>query len=183
MEIASLHIIDNIIILLTIFLMIGIGVYTLLRRTSSDEYTIADRSLKWPVIGFHVMATYIGVGTLIGGLGSIYFIGASGAWYPLSLGISFIILMIISKRLRILGPMTMGDIFEKRYNRKALRYIYALTTVPTFSGAAAAQLMAFATIGSLILGYNEKALLITFGVIAIGYTIMGGFLAVAYTDM
>jgi len=103
--------IDILIIVLLLLFMFGVGLW-LSRKTTNEDYVVAGRKLKWPIIGFHGMCTYVGVGTVMGALGACYFQGVGGALYPLSLSISFLIMALIAPRLRCLRPVTVGDILQ-----------------------------------------------------------------------
>lgn len=173
--------IDLIVVGLFMLMMLGTGVWLSL-RTSSEDYVVAGRKMSWPVIGFHGMATYIGVGTLMGALGAAYFSGISGALYPISLTLSFFVMAIIAPRLRMLRPVTIGDILTKRYSN-VLRLPNALAVSSAMIGSSSAQMIAFGALAHVLLGVDKTTGIIIFSLVVIIYTVLGGMIAAAYTDV
>lgn len=173
---------DLAVIILIFAAVLGIGYYLYRKGLDNDDFIIAGRKLKWYAVGFHGAATYVGVGTLIGALGYAYNTGVSGALYPFALSISFIIMFLIAKRLRCLKPVTTGDILTQRFSH-VTRAPAGIAMLAAMVSAAAAQIMAFGVIAHVLLGIDVKTGIIIISVIALAYTLLGGMLAVAYTDV
>jgi SSS family solute:Na+ symporter len=178
----QIHGLDLTVILLTFVLVLGIGAYLYKKGVDGDDYMIAGRKLKWYAIGFHGAATYVGVGTLMGALGLAYSSGVSGALYPATLCLSFAILALLAKRLRVLNPVTTGDILAARFSQAA-RLPAAVAMLLAMTGSAAGQIKAFGALGNVLLGVDTTVIIIVFSAIALAYTLLGGMLAVAYTDV
>ena len=174
--------IDLIIVILSLVFCIGVGVVLLVKGVDEADYAVAGRKLGWLPIGFHGAFTYIGVGTLMGALGLAYTNGVQGLVYPATLTISFAIMAIIAPRLRSLKPVTTGDLLQLRYC-KAARVPNGIGMVGAMTGAAAAQLMAFGALGTVLFGVDRNTAIIICSVIALAYTLMGGLLAVSYMDV
>ncbi len=162
--------------------VLAIGFILYRKGVSNEDYIIAGRKLKWYAIGFHGAATYVGVATLMGALGLAYATGVSGVLYPASLTISFIVMALIAGRLRGLKPVTTGDVLAQRYNKYA-RVPAAIAMSMAMIGAAAGQIKAFAAVANSLMGFDVITAIIVLSAISLLYTLLGGMLAVAYTDV
>lgn len=87
-----------------------------------------------------------------------------------------------AEKMRNLGYTTMLDPFEERYGKK----VAALLFIPALIGElfwSSAILTALGTTFGVILGYDFQTSILISSLVAIGYTVLGGLMAVAYTDV
>jgi solute carrier family 5 (high affinity choline transporter), member 7 len=85
-------------------------------------------------------------------------------------------------KMRDLGYTTMLDPFEKRYGKK----VAALLFIPALIGElfwSSAILTALGTTFGVVLGYDFQTSILVSSLVAVGYTVLGGLMAVAYTDV
>jgi len=161
-----------------------VGVLASRKREQSDDYFLASRNLTWWIIGGSMIAANIS---------THHFIGMSGRGYEIGLAIaSFewiaaIALVLYGKfflpyylKTRI---TTMPEFLERRFSDK-VRLAYAIISL---IGYIVIELAVVLYTGSLaiheVFGLPLVWGLVILCVIGGGYTIYGGFKAVAYTDI
>ena len=171
-------------VLLYVFFQLALGVYVSRRTASESDYLLAGRRLAFPISTMTIFATWFGAETCIGAAGAIYSDGLSGgradpfgyALCILTLGILFAALFWR------MGLTTIGDFFRRRYGPVAEK-LAVLLMVPTSLFWAAAQIRAF---GQVLSASSELDVSVTIAIaaaIVIAYTMMGGLLADAVTDV
>ena len=176
--------------LVYLIILIIIGLWTSRFNKTLDDFLIAGRKLgTWPV-AISAEASDMS-GWLVMGLPGRGFVYGIGALWT-SIGAAFGTLFnwsIIAKRLRRftakLRSITIPDFLEDRYNDKT-HVIRAISTciITIFMVAyVSVQLVASGKILSEAFGWDyHSALILGFAIITF-YTLMGGFFAVAWTDV
>ena len=173
-----------------LIILVLIGLWTSRFNKTLDDFLIADRKLgTWPV-AISAEASDMSGWLVMGlpGRGFMYGIGA--IW--VAIGTSFGTLFnwsVIAKRLRRftqrLHSLTIPDFLEDRYkdDTHVIRGI-ATTVIAVFMVAyVSVQMVAGGKILSELFGWDyTSALILGFGIITF-YTLMGGFFAVAWTDV
>ncbi len=161
-----------------------VGILASRKKEGADDYFLASRSLTWWIIGGSMIAANISTHHFIGMSGRAYEIGlaiASFEW------IAAIALVLYGKfflpyylKTRI---TTMPEFLERRFNDK-VRIAYAIISLV---GYIVIELAVVLYTGSLaireVFGLPLVWGLVILCVIGGGYTIYGGFKAVAYTDI
>jgi len=161
-----------------------VGILASRKRGESDDYFLASRNLTWWIIGGSLIAANISTHHFIGMAGRGYEIGlaiASFEWIAavaLVLYGKFFLPYYLKTRIT-----TMPEFLERRFNDK-VRLVYAIISligyivielaVVLYTGSLAVH-----SIFGLPLGWGLVILCVVGG----GYTIYGGFKAVAYTDV
>ncbi|MCB9521540.1 MAG: sodium:solute symporter family protein [Myxococcales bacterium] len=168
-----------------VVLQLVVGFVVSRRVTTEEDYLLAGRSLGPVMATMSIFATWFGAETCIGAAAAVYEEGLSGAaadpfGYAACIFLVGLILAIPLARRRL---TTLADLFRLRYGVAAER-LAALLLAPTSLIWAAAQVKAFghvlqATVPSLNL---ELGVTIAAAVV-IAYTISGGLLADAVTDL
>jgi len=155
------------------------------RRTGSEGYFLAGRSLPWWVIGVSIVAANISTEQFVGMAGqSAGSVGlAVSAWQLTgSIGIVLVAFLFLPRFLRA-GIYTMPEFLEYRYNGAARTLmsvatvaIYATVTIVAvlYSGGLALDTIFGVPIGVAVWGI---------GLIALVYTMYGGLAAVAWADL
>jgi solute:Na+ symporter, SSS family len=161
-----------------------VGLLASRRRKESDDYFLASRSLTWWIIGGSMIAANISTHHFIGMSGRGYEIGlaiASFEWIAaiaLVLYGKFFLPYYLKSRIT-----TMPEFLERRFNDK-VRLAYAIISL---IGYIVIELAVVLYTGSLaireVFGLPLPWGLVILCVIGGGYTIYGGFKAVAYTDI
>jgi sodium/proline symporter len=173
---------------LILILFIGIKAY---RRTHSlDDYILGGRKLGAAVTALSVGASDMSGWLLLGLPGAIYLSGLSEIWIGIGLVLgAYCNWLFVSKRLRIYSQhannsLTLPDYFENRFNdtTRALRLVSAFVILLFFTFYTASGLVGGAILFENSFGLQYSTALISGGLIIVGYTFIGGFLAVAWTD-
>jgi sodium/proline symporter len=127
---------------------------------------------------------------LLGLPGAIYLSGLSEIWIGIGLVLgAYCNWLFVSKRLRIYSQhannsLTLPDYFENRFNdtTRALRLVSAFVILLFFTFYTASGLVGGAILFENSFGLQYSTALISGGFIIVGYTFIGGFLAVVWTD-
>ena len=152
---------------------------------SETDYLLAGRRLGPLLATFSIFATWFGAESCIGAAGEVY---AGGLWggsadpfgYALCI---FLMAALVAALVWNRGLVTLADLFRERFSGGVERFA-AIVMIPTSVLWAGAQIRAFGQVlasSSDALGVDE-AIAIATGVVLL-YTIAGGLLADAYTDL
>lgn len=168
--------------------MLSIGVWAMRRSTKSSEgFLLADRSLGPAVTALRLQSSSMS-GYMFLGAGSLaYTQGYYSMWYALGdVGGGVLNLSIIGRRMRklsqMLGSITSIGYLENRYPSRWTRLIAAPIALFCMFFYVLAQFLAGGEGLAMVTGLSVNvALIIAVGII-VGYTFLGGYLAVAYTD-
>ena len=178
---AQMSWIDFVVIGLYILLMLGVGYYILRKRPDFDEYFIAGRAMTTPILICTLVSTYYGIDVLFGtselayNEGLVAFFGYSEPTYLFFIVAAF----FFARRLRETNFKSLPDVLERYYGRPAgvfgavASFVYALP---------AAGLFGLGMVFQVIFGLDWRIGALVFGLVALGYTLMGGLWAVAITD-
>jgi SSS family solute:Na+ symporter len=179
---------DTAVFVAYLLVIVGIGLWVSRRRKGADktarEYFLADRALPWWVIGSSLIASNIS---------SEQFIGMSGSGFAIGLGIASYewlaapMLIIIAKYFLPIylkkQIYTMPEFLEKRYDRRVrtslagfwiLLYVFVNLTSVLYLGG-----LSIRTLFGIDLEYAIYGL----ALFATLYSIYGGLMAVAWTDV
>jgi solute:Na+ symporter, SSS family len=176
--------------------VMGIGVFAGFRRSQSTEgrhYFLADNSLTWPVIGLAMFAANISTVHLVSLAQSAYTSGLLYGNYEWMAGFVLILLSVFFAPLYLRTRVpTLPDYLERRYNRNCrdvLSFVSLISAIVIHIGVAlftAAAVLCF-IFGipetTTILGLNALMFfIIVLGVLTGIYTVIGGLLAVVWTE-
>ena len=173
---------------LILILFLGIKAYK--RTHSLDDYILGGRKLGSAVTALSVGASDMSGWLLLGLPGAIYFSGLSEIWIGIGLLLgAYCNWLFVSKRLRIYSQhannsLTLPDYLENRFNdtTRVLRLVSAFVILLFFTFYTASGLVGGAILFENSFGLQYSSALIFGGLIIVGYTFIGGFLAVAWTD-
>lgn len=176
------------VVYLILILFLGIKAY---RRTHNlDDYILGGRKLGSVVTALSVGASDMSGWLLLGLPGAIYLSGLSEIWIGIGLVLgAYCNWLFVSKRLRIYSAqannsLTLPDYFENRFNdtTRILRLVSAFVILLFFTFYTASGLVGGAILFEISFGVQYSTALISGGLIIVGYTFIGGFLAVVWTD-
>lgn len=166
---------------------LSFGLYMAYRKkagSNSTNYFLGGRSIKWPVIGASLFATNIGAEHLVGLSGDSYRYGLSAGSVELTcaitLGFACAILFPYYMKNRI---FTIPEFLELRYNRRARTLFSGLMLIISIMTKLAFTLFAGALVLNSILGWNVMTTVLFIALAVAIFTIIGGFTAVAYSDV
>jgi len=165
--------------------VVGVSMFKSRRERSSEDYFLAGRSLRWPLIGLSIVAANISTEQFVGMAGqSAGSVGLAVSNWQLigSVGIVLIAFTLLPRFLQA-GIYTMPEFLEYRYNAAA-RTIMAVLTVVVYVGVLLTAVLysgglTLRTVFGLPLWQGVWAI----GVIAALYTTWGGLKAVAWADL
>jgi Na+/proline symporter len=152
-------------------------------RTEAD-YLLAGRNLGTGIAAISLFATWFGAETVIGSSGAVAADGLSGGRAdPFGYTICLLLMAVfLAGRMRAGNYVTFGDLFRERFGPLAEK-LAVLIMVPTSLIWAAAQILAFASILTVVTGFALESALIFTVVILIAYSSLGGMLGDVLTDL
>ncbi len=165
--------------------LVGIGIYTSRKVESATDYALAGRQLKFPVLLGTLVGTVIGAGATMGNAGKAYHIGYIVLLASVSYFIGYLILSRLAPRLRAANITSIPDALQHRFGA-GMRMIASFVILGGVVLMFGLQLTAFGIVTSTLLGgagiSYETAVIAGLAVIVL-YTLAGGLLAVAVTDL
>ena len=178
-----------IIVALYCAVVIAVGVFSRTKgQTSLADYFVGNRSLGAFVAFFTYVATFHSSFAFIGAAGQMYSSGIKFFATFTSCVVSPLMIYIIGRPTWYLGQkynyMTQGELVGDYYESKALRYLVAIVSliflVPYLQSQIAAGGIIFETISEGRVSYLVGCVILY--AVIIGYILLGGFKAVAWTD-
>ena len=117
MELSSAHLV---IIALTLFFVIGGGIYAARSVKSAEGYSLGGRSAGVPLVAGSIAGTVVGGGATVGTAQLAYSMGLSAWWFTLGSGIAFILMgFFYASRLRATGLETIPQYLQRNYGSRA----------------------------------------------------------------
>ncbi|QFT87711.1 Sodium/proline symporter [Bacillus sp. THAF10] len=171
------------IVIVYLGVMVYIGYVSSKKIENNDDFLVAGRKMGPWLLAGSLAATEVGGGSTLGVVSKAYGDwGFSAFWYVTTMAVAFIILAFIAPLLRRSLVKTVPEYFTKRYGKKNGLLTSIIMLLPMV-GLTAVQIIASATILSVMTGweYTISVIVIT-GVVA-AYSVMGGMYSVVYTDV
>ena len=187
----------QIIIVVTIVLylaaMVFVGVYFGKKGSgsSSDDFYLGGRKMGPVVTAMSAEASDMSSYLLMGLPGLAYLCGLPEVtWTAIGLAIgTYLNWLIVARRLRRysakLGAITIPDFFARRFGDKKhlLSCIAAVVILIFFIPYTASGFKAIGTLFNSLFGVEYHTAMIVGGIVVVLYTVMGGFMAVSFTDL
>lgn len=171
--------------------MLGIGLYAYKRTSSSEDYFFGGRSLgPWPT-ALSAGASDMSGWLLLGLPGYAFAAGLESVWIAGGLFVgTWLNWLICAKRLRTYSikannALTLPDFLSIRFNDKSklIQTISALFILLFFLFYTSSGLVAGGKLFETVFGLDYTYAVIIGTVCVVSYTLFGGFLAVAWTDL
>lgn len=179
-------------IVLYLIATVLVGVYFSRKGSgdSSDQFYLGGRKLGPYVTAMSAEASDMSSYLLMGLPGLAYFAGvAEVGWTVIGLALgTYLNWLIVARRLRRysaqLGAFTIPDYFSRRYGdkRHMLAAIAAVVILVFFVPYTASGFSAVGKLFNSLFNVDYHVAMIVGAVVIIGYTVLGGFLAVSTTD-
>ena len=154
------------------------------KRASSEQFFLAGRSLKWPLIGAGLFCANISTIHLIGLASDGYRVGLVVGNFEWGASFCLIVLGLVFAPLYFRTKLgTLPEYLEKRYSSSArtlLAFIFVLSALLIHIGI---SLYAGAKVLEEFFGFHFVFSIVTISVITAVYTIVGGLRAVMITDL
>lgn len=172
--------------------MLGIGVWFFIKNRTGGEktYFLGGRQMGPWVTALSAGASDMSAWVLMGLPASIYALGLGQVWIPVGLAIGYTLSWIYeAPRLRRFSIVANDSITIPQYltNRflsksKALQILCAIVFLVAYTIYAASSIKACGTLFNTVIGIDATVAMYLAAVIIIGYTFLGGFSAVCWTD-
>ncbi len=168
--------------------LLGTGWYFMNRVRTYDDFMIGGRRIGPLASSFSLVSSYMSGYTYTAAPGLSYRSGYSTLWWAtgdapgnsLSFG-------VLGRRLRryseLLRAITLPEYYERRFNSPALRVLAGLVVLITVAMYLVAQFVATGKLVSVMFNTSYIAGMVVGGAVVLVYTLMGGYLAVVYTDV
>jgi solute:Na+ symporter, SSS family len=177
-------VLDLLIVVLCAGGIVVIGLAVSRRRARAEEYFLASRASRWPVIGLALFASNISSTAIVGLAGAAYLMGISVYDYEWSAGVVlvfycvFLLPFVLRSR-----AYTMPEFLERRYDGRARLYFAVLNVfLNVFVDSAAALYCGALVCRMLLPGTPLWAIIAVLAGAAGLYTMAGGLRAVIYTQ-
>ncbi|WP_188455111.1 sodium/proline symporter PutP [Virgibacillus oceani] len=170
--------------------MLVIGLIMYFRTNDLSDYVLGGRTLGPGVAALSAGASDMSGWLLLGLPGAIYATGLSEAWMAIGLSVgAYLNWQFVAKRLRVYtevsnDSVTVPDFLENRFKDKShiLRVISALVILLFFTFYTSSGMVAGAKLFEASFGLSYQSALWIGTIVVVSYTLLGGFLAVAWTD-
>ncbi|MBQ7485365.1 MAG: sodium/proline symporter [Oscillospiraceae bacterium] len=176
-----------------LIMTVAVGLYFNRKGSGADSGTffLGGRKLGPLVTAMSAEASDMSSWLLMGLPGLAYLCGvAEVGWTVIGLAVgTYLNFLLVAKRLRVysakLGAITVPDFFSRRYNdqRHVLSCIASLAILVFFVPYTASGFKAVGTLFNSLFGWDYHTAMIIGAAVIIGYTVLGGFLAVSTTDL
>ena len=191
MTTAKLCIILAIVVYLIIMVAVGVFYSRKGGGSTSGEFYLGGRKLGPIVTAMSAEASDMSSYLLMGLPGLAYIAGvAEVGWTIIGLAVgTYLNWLITAKRLRNysahMGAITIPDFFSRRFRdeKRVLSCIAAAIILIFFIPYTASGFKAIGTLFNSLFGVNYHGAMIIGAIVVIGYTVLGGFLAVSTTDL
>lgn len=178
-----MHGIDVAIILVSLTVTVGIGLWFARNWQVADDYFLAGRNLPWPLIGFSLFATNISTEHFVGLAEGGYVKGLVVGGYEWMASYCLIMLAVVFAPQYLKHKVfTIPEFFEKRYGVEArvglsayflVMIVLTKTTLAIYTGG---------LVISSFTGLSLPTVMWGVGILTAAYTMAGGLRAVVYTD-
>ncbi|MDY0361581.1 MAG: sodium/proline symporter PutP [Desulforegulaceae bacterium] len=173
-----------------LFIMMSIGIYFYFKTNDLSDYILGGRSLGPGVAALSAGASDMSGWLLLGLPGALYASGMNSIWIAIGLTIgAFLNWQFVASRLRIYtekagNSITIPDYLENRFedSSRALRVISAFVILVFFTIYVSSGLVGGAILFERTFGLSYQTALWIGAVVIVGYTFLGGFMAVTLTD-
>jgi len=164
---------------------LGIGVWAGTRVKNTSDFAVAGRSLPLIMVVTTTFATWFGAETVMG-LPAKFVQGGLGAVVEDPFGAGFCLVLVgafFAARLYRMNLLTIGDFYRQRFG-KGVEVFCSLAIILSYLGWVAAQVTALGLVFNILTdGAMSPQTGMIVGLLAVlVYVVIGGFLAVAWTD-
>ncbi|MBQ7596312.1 MAG: sodium/proline symporter, partial [Clostridia bacterium] len=183
---------EMIVFVVYLLFMVGIGVYFFFKSRNGGEktYFLGDRQMGPWVTALSAGASDMSAWVLMGLPTAVYALGVGQIWIPVGLALGYTLSWIIeAPRLRRFSIVANDSITIPQYltNRflsksKALQIVCAIVFLLAYTIYAASSVKACGTLFHTVIGIDPVVAMRVAAVVIVGYTFLGGFSAVCWTD-
>lgn len=180
---------DLIISVLYVLVIVFVGLYFSFRNkknpaaSSSSQYFLAGKTLRWPMIGLALFATNISCLHLVSLAQSGFDTGLLNGNFEWMAVFTLILLAVFFVPFYIRsGVATLPDFLERRYNRACRDWLTAISVISAIIIHIAFSLLSGGIVLKTLFGIDMYASVIVISALVAVYTIAGGLTAVVVTE-
>ena len=181
--------IDIVISVLYVLGIVTIGLWAGLRKkkiaagSASDDYFLAGKTLKWPMIGLALFATNISCIHLVSLAQSGFDTGLLNGNFEWMASFTLILLALFFVPFYLKSKVaTLPDFLEKRYNRACRDWLALISVISAIIIHIAFSFLAGGIVLKTLFGINMYVSVIVIATLTGIYTIIGGLRAVVITE-
>ena len=162
----------------------AIGWLALRKTRDEKDYWIAGGNLGWILGGATLAATHTSAGTFIGTIGVMYTVGWSFGWVVLTIPAAYwFVAAVLAPRFTRVTELTLPAFIQTRYYSKYVRGLAAVIILVATTVYIQAQIVAGGMKANIVFGVSVQWGMVGFTAILLAYTVIGGMIAVVYTDL
>jgi Na+/proline symporter len=177
-----LSLIDWIILISYYTAVVAFGIFKGSQGKGLDGYFRGNRKVSWWVVGLSVMATQASAITFVGTTGQAYAEGMTFIQMYLAVPLVMVTLCVSFVPFFYKADIyTAYEFLERRFDGKT-RTLTSLIFLVQRSLAVGIVIYAPSVVLAILLGWDERTVILLTGAGAVLYTAIGGVLAVAWTD-
>ncbi len=164
---------------------LGLGIWAGTRIKNTSDFAIAGRSLPLIMVVTTTFATWFGAETVMG-IPARFVQGGLNSIVEDPFGAGFCLILVglfFAAKLYRLNLLTIGDFYRERFG-KGVEVFCSTAIILSYLGWVAAQITALGLVFSVLTNgaMSETAGMIVGTLAVLIYVVIGGFLAVAWTD-
>ena len=172
-------------VVLYLLLTLGVGVWAGTRIKNTSDFAIAGRSLPLVMVITTTFATWFGAETVMG-IPAKFVQGGLGAIVEDPFGAGTCLILVgafFATKLYRMNLLTIGDFYRQRFGR-GVEVFCSCAIILSYLGWVAAQITALGLVFSVLTqgAMSETTGMIVGTLAVLIYVVIGGFLAVAWTD-
>lgn len=176
------------VLVLYMIVVLGIGFYMKSRIQNETDYLAAGGKLGVIVGGATLAGTQMSAGTAIGTVGFHYQVGYNFAWIWLAIWASWVIMTIyIAPKMKAFfnsnKALTIPDLLGTRFESNTIRVISVIILMVAFGMTIVAELVGGSYLLNVVFDVPITAGVLIIAAVFIAYTVLGGLIAIAYTDL
>src|SRR5271169_4840652 len=172
-----------VVICVIVAVLLATAVLRSMRVHSQADFLVAGRSLRWPVLVFTLLSSWIGAGSLFAGGENAYRNGFAALWQPAGGWLGLIAIALIAGRARRFAQFTVPDLLEARYNAAA-RVMGTIAIVISYTVITSYQFKGGGDVLNLIFpSLSRDQGMCIIAVFVMVFTAAAGMASIAYLDM
>jgi SSS family transporter len=180
---SAVHVIDYVVLVCYLLLMAGIGAYFMRFMRVGADFLKGGNRVEWWVAGMASFMSGFSVWTFTGGAGFAYRQGVIGV-FLMALAVPAFLFghIVFAQAWRRSRVTTVVEYIRSRFG-DGTHKMFSWLTGPSQLLFGSVRLFALSSFMSVALGVPVEYLVIICGIVVLGYTVLGGYWAVCFTDM
>jgi Na+/proline symporter len=163
--------------------LVTVGLFRLRTIKTSADFTVAGRSLAWPVLVFTLLSSWIGAGSLFAGGEFAFKNGFAALWMPAGGWAGLLVISLIAARARRFAQYTVPDLIETRFNTTA-RVMASIAIMLAYTAIVSYQFRGGGVVLHLIFPeVTQQTGMYIMAAFVIFFTALAGMSSVAYLDL